>query len=84
MFRQQNSTHILFCLWYNFSYWIFSANTKEKGCYYVSKELSFEKCGTVTISVYKDENKLTCFLIQSDNDEVSNVVEIVEDTLCMY
>ncbi len=50
----------------------------------MSKELSFEKRGTVTISVYKDENNSTCFLVQGDNDEVTNVVEIIEDTLYMY
>ena len=43
----------------------------------MSKELTFEKCGTVTISVYKNEDNSTCFLIKGDNDEVTNVVEIV-------
>lgn len=48
------------------------------------KDLAFEKCGTVTISVYKNEDNLTCFLVHGDNVEVTNIVEIVEDTLYMY
>lgn len=50
----------------------------------MSKEATFEKCGTVTISVYKNKDNLTCFIIQGDNDDVTNVVEVVEDTLYMY
>lgn len=47
-------------------------------------EITMEKYGTVTVSVYKDKDNCPCFLIQSDNDNVANIVEIIEDSLCMY
>lgn len=47
-------------------------------------EIVAEKCGTVTVSVYKDKNNDSYFLIQSDSDEVVNVVEVIEDTLYLY
>ena len=48
------------------------------------EEIVAEKCGTVTVSVYKDKNNESYFLVQSDSDEVVNVVEIIEDTLHLY
>ena len=48
------------------------------------EEIVAEKCGTVTVSVYKDKNNDSYFLIQSDSDEVVNVVEVIEDTHYQY
>lgn len=50
----------------------------------MSNGVTFAKCGVVTISVYKDENSDVCFVINQDNDYVTNVAEIIEDTLLLY
>lgn len=59
---------------------------KKRGVYFtmLPEEIVAEKCGTVTVSVYKDKNNESYFLVQSDSDEVVNVVEIIEDTLHLY
>ena len=43
------------------------------------------KCGTVTVSVYKDtSSNRPIFKINSDNDEVLPVSYVIEDTLYLY
>ncbi len=43
------------------------------------------KCGTVTVSVYKDTSTdRPIFKINSDNDEVLPVSYVIEDTLYLY
>lgn len=42
------------------------------------------KCGTVTVSVYKDDSNHPFFKISSDNDEVLPVSYVIEDTLYLY
>ena len=43
-----------------------------------------EKCGTVTISVYKDNLNHHFFEINSDTDDVLPVSYVIEDTLHLY
>ena len=44
-----------------------------------------EKCGTVTVSVYKEPSSGShIFYIQSDNEEVSTISDIIEDVLSLY
>ena len=44
-----------------------------------------KKCGTVTISVYKEEHSGShIFHIQSDNEEVLPVSYVIEDVLSLY
>lgn len=40
--------------------------------------------GTVTISVFKDENNEVNFKINNDNDDVLPVSYVIEDTLKLY
>lgn len=40
--------------------------------------------GTVTISVFKDENNEVNFRINIDNDDVLPVSYVIEDTLKLY
>jgi len=40
--------------------------------------------GTVTISVFTDEQKSTSFEIKSDDENVLPVMYVIEDTLKMY
>mgnify|MGYP000796994103 FL=1 len=40
--------------------------------------------GTVTISVFKDENNEVNFKINIDNDDVLPVSYVIEDTLKLY
>ena len=42
------------------------------------------KCGTITVSVYKNESNKRFFQIISDNDDVLPVSYIIEDTLSLY
>ena len=44
-----------------------------------------EKCGTITISVYKETNSSSpIFHIQSDNEDVLPVSYVIEDILTLY
>lgn len=45
---------------------------------------NFKKCGTVTISVYKDTSNKRFFKIQSDTEDVLPVSYVIEDTLYHY
>lgn len=42
------------------------------------------KCGTITISVYKDKSNHHFFEIQSDTEDVLPVSYVIEDTLSFY
>lgn len=42
------------------------------------------KCGTVTVSVYKDKFDRPFFKIQSDSEDVLPVSYVIEDTLYLY
>lgn len=42
------------------------------------------KIGTVTVSVYKSEHDNTHFKIESNNDDVVPVQEVIEDVLKLY
>lgn len=41
------------------------------------------KIGTVTVSVFKDDNT-TAFNVETDNDNVLNISYLIEDTLKLY
>lgn len=59
----------------------------EKGGEFPVKTSEVEgaiKCGTVTVSVYKDKSGRTFFIINTDNDEVLPVSYVIEDTLYLY
>lgn len=44
-----------------------------------------KKIGTITVSVYKEENNAnTTFSIETDNDNVLPVSYVIEDTLNLY
>ncbi len=44
-----------------------------------------KKCGTITVSVYKEESSGShIFHIQSDNEEVLPVSYVIEDVLSVY
>ena len=44
-----------------------------------------KKCGTVTVSVYKDiSSNRPIFKVNSDNDDVLPVSYVIEDTLYLY
>lgn len=42
------------------------------------------KCGTVTVSVYKDKSNKPFFKVQSDTEDVLPVSYVIEDTLYLY
>ncbi len=49
------------------------------------KQIRGKKCGTVTVSVYKEENSGShIFHIQSDNEDVLPVSYVIEDVLSLY
>ena len=44
-----------------------------------------EKCGTITVSVYKEANSgFHTFHIKSDNEEVLPISYVIEDVLSLY
>ena len=44
-----------------------------------------KKCGTVTVSIYKEANSGShIFYVQSDNDDVLPVSYVIEDALSLY
>ena len=43
-----------------------------------------QKVGTVTVTVYKSEHDNTHFKVESDNDNVIPVQEVIEDVLKLY
>ncbi len=40
--------------------------------------------GNINISVYRNVNNVTSFSIKTDTDTITNVSDIIEDTLKMY
>ena len=42
-----------------------------------------DKIGTITIDVYKENDK-TSFIIKSDNEDVLPIQYVIEDTLKLY
>lgn len=42
------------------------------------------KCGTVTVTVYKDKTGQPYFTVTTDTDDVLPVSYIIEDTLYLY
>lgn len=51
----------------------------------IKSDSNIKKCGTVTVSVYKDVSSgRPIFKINSDNDEVLPVSYVIEDTLYLY
>ena len=48
-------------------------------------DLKIKKCGTVTVSVYKDiSSNRPIFKVKSDNEDVLPVSYVIEDTLYLY
>lgn len=43
-----------------------------------------EKCGTITVDVFKTDNNLKFFYIKSNTKDILNVCDIIEDTLKLY
>ncbi len=44
-----------------------------------------EKCGTITISIYKENNSGSpIFYIKTDNEDVLPVSYVIEDVLALY
>lgn len=43
-----------------------------------------KKCGTITVDVFKTDDDLTLFYIKSNNKDVLNISDIIEDTLKLY
>ncbi len=43
-----------------------------------------EKIGTITVSVFRNENNQTDFQIQTDNENILPVSYVIEDTLKKY
>lgn len=43
-----------------------------------------KKCGTVTVSVYKDADSHSFFYIETDNEDILPVSYVIEDTLSLY
>lgn len=58
---------------------VFIDDTKIENC------MIGEKCGTITISVYKETTSNSpIFHIQSDNEDVLPVSYVIEDILTLY
>ena len=43
-----------------------------------------KKCGTITVSVYKDKLNQPFFKVHSDSEDVLPVSYVIEDTLYLY
>ncbi len=43
-----------------------------------------KKLGTITVSVFKGDDNITDFRIETDNDSVLPVSYVIEDTLKLY
>lgn len=44
----------------------------------------YSKCGTVTVTVYKDKSGQPHFTVTTDTDDVLPVSYVIEDTLYLY
>lgn len=43
-----------------------------------------KKCGTITVSVYKDKSGQSFFKIYTDDEDLLPVSYVIEDTLYLY
>jgi len=43
-----------------------------------------KKLGTITVSVFKDDDNHTDFHVETDNDSILPVSYVIEDTLKLY
>lgn len=43
-----------------------------------------KKVGTITVSVFKDDDNQTDFHVETDNDSILPVSYVIEDTLKLY
>ncbi len=50
----------------------------------MQSEEEHNKCGTVTVTVYKDKTGHPYFTVTTDTDEVLPVSYVIEDTLYLY
>ena len=58
---------------------------KKEGKSLEKLNLNIKKCGTVTVSVYKDiSSNRPIFKVKSDNEDVLPVSYVIEDTLYLY
>jgi len=65
---------------FNFYHVIFYSS-----CFFEKKVLKLNKIGTVTVSIYKSDDKnTTSFDVKSDNEDVIQISYIVEDALKSY
>ncbi len=49
-----------------------------------NSEEADNKCGTVTVTVYKDKAGQPYFTVTTDTDDVLPVSYVIEDTLYLY
>ena len=54
------------------------------GDFFWMKLILTVKCGTITVSVYKDNLNRPFFKVQSDSEDVLPVSYVIEDTLFLY
>ena len=45
---------------------------------------TLQQVGTITVSVFKTEDNITDFRVETDNDDVLPVSYVIEDTLKKY
>jgi hypothetical protein len=57
------------------------SKTKEKED---NMEITTEKCGTITVSVYKNTEDDYVFFIKEDNTSLSDISNILEKALITY
>lgn len=43
-----------------------------------------QELGTITVSVFKTDDNITSFNVETDNDEIPPVSYVIEDTLKKY
>ncbi len=43
-----------------------------------------EEVGTISVSIFKNQNGLSSFTVNAENDNVLQVSYVIEDTLKMY
>lgn len=73
-------------LYFYFHKCIIEKAQKKKGVRNLKEtNQELEKCGTITVSVYKDtSSNRPIFKISSDSEEVLPVSYVIEDTLYLY
>ena len=53
-------------------------------CYKGKEVFTLKKLATITVSVFKSDDNITDFHIETDNDNVLPVSYVIEDTLKLY